>query len=395
MKRILFLLLPVLLLIAAPAGVAQAQDDTPPTPTGPLGEIRGTVINRNSGEAVAESLEVMLHILDQNYVDVNMVHDQSQVDGTFVFADVPFDAGLQFAVMATFDDVTYYSPVLPADMQSLKVELEVPVYETTKDLSNVQVDQMHVLFDVSPDGLETKELYILSNLGERTVKDVYDLGNDQFATLQFPLPSDADYIFFQSDDPDRFIKQTGSFADTYPMQPGAQAAQLMVSYLIPYSGETSYSYTAPMNVAKMNFLLPADAQISLTGHGITGPETTTLKDNKSYLVYAYSDLQAGQTLTITLTGTAATPEASKSNTNNLLAAGAAFLGLGMLGAGIWRWRRPEPEEEIDGASSEDATFDELIGEIALLDETYEERGLSAEQYQAERQTLLQRAKSRL
>ena len=57
-------------------------------------------------------------------------------------------------------------------MQSLKLDLDVPVYETTKDLSNIHVDQMHVLFDVSPDGLETKELYILSNLGDRTVKDV-------------------------------------------------------------------------------------------------------------------------------------------------------------------------------------------------------------------------------
>jgi hypothetical protein len=381
----------MVLLSAASTQAVNAQTDTPPTPAGPLGEIRGSVINRNSGKEVAQSLEVMLHVLDLNYADLDMVHGQSQPDGTFVFAEVPFDASLQFAVMATFDGVTYYSDVIPADMQSLKLDLDVPVYETTKDLSNVQVDQMHVLFDVSPDGLETKELYILSNLGDRTVKDVYDLGNDQFAALQFPLPPDADYIFFQPDDKDRFVKQPGGFADTYPMLPGAQSAQIMVSYLIPYAGEKTYSYTAPLNVARMNLLLPADANISLTGHGLSGPETTTLKDNKTYMVYTYSDLQSGQTLTATLKGTTATPATSQSKTNNLLAGGAAFLGLGMLGAGIW-WRR-RPEQELQGPPSDEATFDELIGEIAVLDETYQERGLTFEEYQAQRQELMQKAKS--
>ena len=392
MKRIHVLLLVMVLLSAASTQAVHAQADTPPTPAGPLGEIRGTVINRNSGNAMTESLEVMLHILDLNYADQGMAHGQSQSDGTFVFADVPFDASLQFAVMATFDGVTYYSDVIPADMQSLKLDVDVPVYETTRDLSNVQVDQMHVLFDVSPDGLETKELYILSNLGDRTVKDVYDLGNDQFAALQFPLPKDADYIFFQPDDKDRFVKQTGGFADTYPMLPGAQSAQLMVSYLIPYSGEKTYTYTAPVNIVRMNLLLPADANISLTGHGISEPETTTLKDNKTYLVYTYSDLQAGQTLTATLKGAAATPVTSQSKTSNLLAAGAAFFGLGMLGAGIWWWRRPEEDDEVQDTSSDEATFDELIGEIALLDETYQERGMTIEEYQTERQELMQKAK---
>ena len=334
MKRILSLLFVLILLLTNSVRSVQAQAETPPTPAGPLGEIRGTVINQNSGQVVAESLEVMLHIMNLDYVDTDMLHGQSQPDGTFVFADVPFDASLQFAVMATFDGVTYFSDAIPADMQSLQVALEVPVYETTQDLANVQVDQVHVLFDVSPDGLETKELYILSNLGERTVKDVYDLGNDKRAALQFPLPKDADYIFFQPDDKDRFVKQEGGFADMYPILPGTQSAQIMVSYLMPYSGERAYSYTAPVNIARMNFLLPEDAGISLTGVGVSGPELTTLKDNNAYMVYSYSDLKAGQTLNVTLKGLAASPKANGTNASNALAVGASFLGFGVLGAGI-------------------------------------------------------------
>ena len=107
MKRIFLPLLVLLLAFSAHAArPALAQDENPPA--GPVGEVRGTVINRNSGKVVTQSPEVMLHILDQDFVDKGMEHGQSQSDGTFVFADIPFDESTQFAVMATYDGVTYF-----------------------------------------------------------------------------------------------------------------------------------------------------------------------------------------------------------------------------------------------------------------------------------------------
>ena len=373
---------------------AQAQAETPPT--GPVGEIRGSVINSNTGKVVTESLEVMLHVLDLDLADKDMKHAQSEADGTFVFPDVPFDANTQFAVMATFNGVTYFSNTLPADMTSMQVNIDVPVYETTADLAAVQIDQMHVLFEFSTDGLETKELYIISNSGERTVKDVYDLGGDKFATLKFALPEDADYIFFKPDDQDRFVKLSGAFADTYPILPGDQPSQVMTSYLVPYSGERVYTYTAPVNTARINFLLPDQASISLKASGLTGPESMTLQDGVSYQVYSYSDLKAGDTLNITIAGTTTNPQ-SKKKTNNLIALGVGILGLAVMGTGAWWWRRSESaqdEEEEGSDQPQEPTLEELIAEIARLDETHEQ-GLSMEEYQNQRQELMQKAKNLL
>lgn len=369
---------------------ALAQAGTPPA--GPVGEIRGTVTNQNSGKVVTESLEVMLHALDMYYADKDTQHGQSRPDGTFGFARVPFDANTQFAVMAIYDGVTYFSEPMPADMKSMQVAIDVPVYESTTDLMNIQVDQMHVLFGFSEDGLETKELYIVSNTGERTVKDVYDLGNDQFAALQFPLPGDADYVFFKPDNQDRFVKRSGSFADTYPVLPGNQPSQIMVSYLVPYSGERIYTYTAPVNIARINFLLPEHADVSLKGSALFGPESMTLQDGASYRVYSYSDLNAGQTLRVSLAGTARNTK-TNTNTNNLLIIGTAFLGLVIIGVGVWWWRRPETTEEDEiNDRSDKPTLDELIVEIARLDEIHEQEGLSSEAYRRQREALMQRAK---
>lgn len=394
MKRIFFYLVLILFAVSAFAvRPALAQSGTPPT--GSPGEIRGTIINRNTGQLVTEGLDVMVHVVDQNFEDNNTLKSRSEPDGSFVFKDVPFSADLQYAVMAVYKGVSYYSNTVPADLNSLKIALEVPVYETTKDFSAVQVDQMHVLLDVSPDGLETREVYIVSNLGQQTVKDAFDLGNNQFAALQFPLPTDADYISFQPTDTTRFIELDGAFADTNPIVPGAQTTQFMVSYVVPFSGERTYSYTAPVSIAKINFLLPEEAKVSLSGNGLAGPEPTTLQDGTSYMVYTYSDVKAGQTLNISLSRTATNPlplSAGKKN-NNLLAIAGAFLGFGVIGVGFWWWQKSNrAEEDEDASQSDESTLDEILDEIAQLDDTYAQQGLSIEEYQAQRHELLQEAK---
>lgn len=344
MKKILYLITILFALSPFAARPVSAQSETPPA--GPLGVIRGTVINRNSNKVVTESLDVMLHIMNIDYADLDMLHGQSQPDGSFLFADVPFAADRQFAVMTTFGGVTYFSDTVPADMKSLQLAIDVSVYETTKDLATVKVDQMDVLFNVSPDGLETDELYIISNNGERTVKDVYALGEEKFAALKFPLPADAVYIFFSPDDQDRFVKQVGSFADTYPLLPNSQI-QVMVSYLVPLSDKRTYSYTPTMDIARMNFVIPDGTGISLAGAGLFGPDPRSLQDGKSYLVYSYTDLKVGETLNISITGTS--PSSAGKNTNNWLAISAAFLGLSVIGMGLWWWRKSDssPVEEKD------------------------------------------------
>ena len=168
----------------------------------------------------------------------------------------------------------------------------------------------------------------------------------------------------------------------------------MTSYLVPYSGERVYTYTASVNSVRINFLLPDQAGISLQGAGLVGPESTTLQDGTSYMVYSYTDLKAGQTLNVTLTGKPNNSQTSK-KTDNLIAIVTALLGFVIIGVGLWWWRRPEStqieEDEITTQANE-ASLDELIAEIARLDEAHEQGGPSSEKHQRQRQELMQRAK---
>ena len=345
MKRYFLPLLLVLTLtwVAIPTP-AVAQTDSPQEDV-PTGIVFGTIINRNNGNVVTENLEVMLHVWDQEYIDLDMQHGQTNADGTFKFSDVRLDPDRLYAVMTIFDGVTYFSEVFPgpADEYINEIELVVPVIETISDLEDVQVDQLHLLFSFAEDGMETTEIYTLSNFGERTVKDAVTLESGQVATLGFPLPADADYIFFQPNEKDHFIKFLGGFADAYPILPGNSSDEFRVQYLVPYSSGRTYTYTAPVNVQTINFLIPEEAGVTLEGKGLSAVQPYSMQQSEtSYLLYYFETIGAGETIEVTFKGQPIiTSNAATKNPNLPIVLGGAILGLTMVGVGFWWWWKPE------------------------------------------------------
>jgi hypothetical protein len=401
MKRYFFIpLLVFSLLWAASPSPAIAQEDIPPGEAA-SGVVLGKIINQNKGSIITGSTEVMLHIWDKEYVDLGMEHGQSKADGTFEFSGVAFDPERLYAVMTTFENVTYYSDIVPGPADSDELELTVPVIETTTDLAAVRVDQIHLLFDFVEDGIETSEIYIMSNLGERTVKGAVTPDGGQTATLRFPLPKDADFIFFQPDGQDRFIKFPGGFADVSPLIPGDGSGQFMVQYLVPFSPGREYSYTAPVDIQMINFLLLADSGISLEGQGLSGPQPYTLQSGKSYQLYTFENINAGDTVQVTFQGKPATASTTGASNSTLpLALGGVILGLTMVGVGVWWWRRPEDRNTENGIFGsildiERATFDEIITEIARLDEAKEQGLIGGDEHSRQRKELLLEARKNL
>lgn len=384
---------------------ARAQAITPPAPTTatatPAGEVSGTIIDENVGAAVTGVQEVMLHIWDANNTAINMLHANSAADGSFLFTGVDLQPQYVYGVMAVFQGVTYLSEVIPPKEGSQQLQLDVPVYETTQDLSAVQIDQMHVLFNFAPDGLELTEVYAVSNSGQRTVKDAVELADGKAATLRYALPADADYVFFQPDEGDRFVKFEGGFADTSALLPAEQSNRFAVQYMVPYTQQRDYDYTAPVNIKAMNFLVPENSGVQLKGNGITGPETMTSGAGKTYELYSAAGLSAGQSLHVSITGkpTVGGAPASARTMNLPIALGGGLLGFAMIGAAVWFLRKPQDsaKEELDGtdAYAGEDMLDEIINRIAALDQAHEEGRVPDDEYGRTRTRLREEAKGLL
>ena len=178
MKTLARLVALPLLLALALAAPAVAQTPVPPQtmPVSSSTQVIGTIVNRTEGGAAPDRLDLVLHAWDADLNERLMLDGQSSPDGTFRFEDVPVEPELLYSVMATYEGVSYFSePVGAIEGEDLP-PFEVPIYETTTDTSQIQIERMHVMFLASHAGLEVAEVYSLSNLGDRAVKAAVSAG---------------------------------------------------------------------------------------------------------------------------------------------------------------------------------------------------------------------------
>lgn len=401
---ILSIALALLLLETNPTG---AQTDPPPegTPEVRTGEVKGTIVNRSPGSSVPESVAVMLHIWDQNYMGKGMLHGQSAPDGSFHFTEVTFEPNLVYAVMANYEGATYYSDFVTLNGEETSLEFEVPIYDTTTDLSHAQLDQVHILFFFNQGGVEVREVYVLSNLGDFTVKDAVLLDDGLPATLKFPLPENAANVSFDSNDNDRFVQYPGGFADSSPLVPGNGSNQIMVSYVLPYDNKLSYTFTPPLATDGVKFLVFQDPNIKLEGDELVFDGAQTMQDGTTFDVYSHDWLQPNETVKVTISGRPTTifaPELEDEETTSLalrtfdprIGIGGIILGLALIIVGVMWWRKVAAgdDEDIEDILDLQDDLHDLVAEMVQLDHTRQSGELSAEEYEQRRADLLQQGR---
>jgi hypothetical protein len=348
----------------------------------------------------------MLHIWDQNYMSKGMLHGQSLLDGSFQFNEVPIELNSIYGVMATYDGGTYFSEPMLLESDVIPLEFEVSIYEATSDTTQIIAEQAHVLFSFDMGGLRIWEVYLLSNLGEYTVKDSLILEDGTSATYQFRLPENATNVTFESDDDSRFVQLPGGFADTAPIVPGVGSNKVVTSYILPYEEEFIYKFEAPLDVNDVRFLVVDDPGIELTGENLVAEESQTMQDGTTFRVYSRDGVKANETISVVISGESESVEprvdlietgSTNSRYSNLeIGIGAFILGLALVIAGGWWWLKPSKdfEDDVDFAL-DDPDFKTLVAEIVALDETYHSGGMSAEAYEQNREALIIRGKEML
>jgi len=371
--------------------VSAQHGDYPPLPADAWkGQVSGKVVNLTSGKTVVEPVEVMLHAWDPDNQERVMTHGKAEPDGTFRFAEVDFHQDFSYSVMATYLGATYYSDMANVEKGETFLTLDAQVYDTTKDLSNISVDQLHVLFYIKEGQLGVTQFYGLSNSGKLTVKDAVTLPRDRTGTLKFHLPDEAQNVQFGNDSSGgRFVLLPGGFADTAPIPPGEGVSQVIVTYNLPYTGKMKYNYLAPVAVKSVSYLVLESSGLSLEEKNLTPAGEQSLEDGSTFKEYKAAPMGLGESIQLTLSGqpegdanlSAAIPGNSR---NQVLAVGAGVLGVALVGAGVWWWRRRR-DGEIDEFSED--TVEDILAEIESLEQAFQRGELSEDGYREKRTNL--------
>ncbi len=338
--------------------------------------VTGTVTNGTGGATVPEGLTVNLHGFD-NFTEAATLSTTVGATGTFQFENVPYVPGRQFIVAASYQGVIYGSDLLAMDTGQ-PAEAAVMIYESTTNPAALRIERMHVFFDFASGQATVGELFLLSNEGDKTI------GGTDAPVVELPLPADATAVTMQQgQEGTDFARTAQGIALTAPIRPGANAAQVLLSFRLPYDSKLNFEQKVLYPVGALDVLLP-EVGVQIRGEKLQDGGVQDIQGT-TYHTFDATGLAAGETLAFQLSGKAA---GAASGTVALTASNTLGVGIGLgavalvlVGAGLW-WLRRSRVPAAEPESRED-----LLQAIAELDDDFEAGELGEGEYRRERARL--------
>lgn len=361
-RRILLALalLALLLLVAIPAYAADPGDGT----------INGRIANGTTGVLPDQPLTVTLISYNNNEAE-NTSTVAATANGTFSFTGLSTSANYTYEADVTYKDITYTSEVLSFGEGETQISSDVYIYETTDDLSVLTVGLSHMIVYTTDANLTVREVYYLTNTSSQTFN----------GPLSFSLPADATPTDMAASLVWTTTGGGNAVVDTVPIVPGQR--QIDYTYTLPASDTYSLSRHVPLPMGQFNLLIQNGA------YQVTSPELTKTDpldiSGMSFDYYTGGPLQANQPLDITLTQGAA------AGGTNTLAVWLGVIGLVIVVAAVvlfFRTRGQKPAPAYAGPAAEDSgRWEQLLDELAALDDQLEAGTISEEEYRTMRDQL--------
>lgn len=344
------------------------------------GTLRGQVINRTTGEPLG-NVTVRLYAFSDTQNSVDSFTAEADADGFYTFENLSTDPMLAYMVEGNYNNVVYLSEQ-PATFtpDTTETTLDLGIYETTTAPDDVSISELNMLFNFIPGAVQTIQIFVLSNDGDRTY-----IGEDS-QTFAFTLPDGAQQVDFQNDEGERFQFQatTDSYVDTSPVVPGLESHSVVMVYDLPYNGDSlTVDVPLPGDIDNVNVLLQ-DVGATLLSDHLEFVETRDAHGG-GFRIFAGDSLSRDDaSLTVTLTdldqieaqplpGAAAAPPGAAVVEGvdqgllrwMVLGGGAALIAVVVVA--FLRARPPEPESE----PVNDSDRERLLLTLARLDEMFE------------------------
>lgn len=354
------------------------------------GEIRGQVLNGTEGGVLPQGMEVVLHAFDGNLRAFSQTATIGE-EGRFRFERVQFSPGRIFVITAEHMGVVYTSEPAPSPEDGV-LDLTLTVFDTTTDLSLVQVERLHVILSaLAEDRLQVMELWIISNLGDRTV--AMDGGE---GLLEIRLPAGAANIQFESDAPENRFEMTGEgFIDRLPIHVGSGSHEIFVGFEVPFGEQLEFLQPIDLPASALVLLTPGGG-LRLKGEGIADTGVRQAMGT-NLLTYSAAPLSAGEMLRFVIMRGGASQEVGQTFSSlPKVLLGVAALLLALLVGGNWlRSARapsanPPLDPSLEGLSTqvESSDTEAMLQAIADLDQAFEAGEMGEQAYRERRPALM-------
>lgn len=267
----------------------------PPEPSGG-GTVGGNVVNETAGDA-AEGVEVTL----RSFVGDRPLSSRSKrtgEGGKFSFEGLEWTASHQISIES--GGVLYETGKMVFKPRQRKIEVSLPVYETSVGGDMIDVELNHIIVEPSHGGVNVAEFAEFMNRGKTVVVSGGENGSS--ATLRFGIPRGAVNLnFIHGADSGGTSGREGAFGKR-PVLPGMK--RTVFSYRVPFengiTGRPRAVFTKTLEYATSFFVVVAPASANVTVEGLGGKRRVAAGDGEAFSRWDGTDLKKGHKVRITV-----------------------------------------------------------------------------------------------
>jgi len=254
--------------------------------------VHGTVKNGTTGKPVAD-VEVILLQLQGGMQPV--LNSKTDAQGQFTF-DFPAIGTQPMLVRAVYRGINFHQPLPPGQN-----ELQVEVFDPSRDPKTISVDSHFVIFQPNGSTLVVGEEYSIKNASQPAQAYFRPDGNFDFA-----LPAGATLKQVAAQGPSGMPvvqapidRGKNKYSIAYAFRPGDNGVRF--SYDLPYPGNSA-SVKLPTVYPGARLVVVAPPSVQITGDGLqSGGQEQGMN------LYSRDNLAANSTVSVSVSGTAPPP----------------------------------------------------------------------------------------
>jgi hypothetical protein len=253
------------------------------------GELHGTVKNGTTGKAAA-GVEVILIQLQGGMQPV--ANSKTDAQGEFSF-DNPSLGAQPMLVRAVYKGINFHQPVPPG-----RSEVEVNIFEPSKDPKTISVASRIVFFQPNGANLVVAEEYSIQNTSQPPQAYFRADGN-----FEFVIPENAKLQQIAASGPTGMPvvqapidKTKGKYAIAYALRPGQNTVRY--SYEVPYPGDATTVKVATIYPSG-RLLVVASPAMQINGEGLQSGG-----QEQGMSVYGRENVPANNVMAVNVSGTA-------------------------------------------------------------------------------------------
>jgi hypothetical protein len=253
------------------------------------GELHGTVKNGTTGKAAA-GVEVILIQLQGGMQPV--ANSKTDAQGQFSF-DNPSLGAQPMLVRAVYKGINFHQPVPPG-----RSDVEVSIFEPTKDPKTISVASRIVFFQPNGGNLTVAEEYSIQNNSQPPQAYFRADGN-----FEFVIPENAHLQQIAASGPTGMPvvqapidRKKGKYAIAYALRPGQNSVRY--SYEVPYPGDTTTVKVATI-YPSVRLLVVASPSMQINGDGLQSGG-----QEQGMSVYGRENVPANNVMAVNVSGPA-------------------------------------------------------------------------------------------